>query len=132
MNVTGPIIRIIASNAAANNLLGGRVYPGVILQNAGYPCAAVNITGVQPNNSKTEASTLDVVRVQVDVYGVSMTSAAQAAAAIRSAIDYFTGTVNLTGGGTVIVKHIEYKGELSGFSEVPELCRIIQTYTYST
>ena len=40
---------------------------------------------------------------------------AATSAAIRSALDYYAGTVALTGGGSVVVAHIEYKNESDGF-----------------
>lgn len=130
MNVSGPIIKLIAGNTAANNLLGGRVYPGVIKQGSDYPAAAVNVTGVSPTNSKTKASDLDFCRVQIDIYATTPTAAGQTADAVRGALDYFTGAVTLNGGGTEYVEHIQYERELTGFSETPELFRIVQEYTY--
>lgn len=130
MNVTGPIIKIIANNSAANALLGGRVYAGVILQKSDYPCAAVNVTNTAPNNTKTHRSDLDINRVQIDIYGTTMTSAAETGQAVRDAIDYFSGPVTLNGGGLELVKHIQFEREITGFSETPEIFRIIQEYTY--
>ena len=130
MNVFGPISRIIAANVSANALMGGRVYPGITKQGAVYPKAAVNIRGVGPSNTKGAPSDLDIVRVQVDVYGETLTATDQAAMAIRAALDYFAGTVNLTGGGTITVKHIQFEREITGFSETPEIFRVIQEYTY--
>lgn len=130
MNITGPIIKLIASNTTANNLLGGRVYPGVIKQNSAYPAAAINVTGVSPTNTKTSPSDLDFCRVQIDIYATTPTVAGQTADAVRGVLDYYTGSVALTGGGTEYVEHIQYERELMGFSETPELFRIIQEYTY--
>lgn len=130
MNVTGPIIKLIADNSTSNSLLGGRVYPWVIKQGSMYPAAAVNITGVSPNNSKTSASDLDICRVQIDIYATTPTAAGQTADAVRGAIDFYSGTVTLTGGGTELIEHIQFERELTGFSETPELYRIIQEYTY--
>lgn len=130
MNVTGPIIKLIANNGTSNSLLGGRVYPWVIKQGSAYPAAAVNVTGVSPTNTKTSASDLDFCRVQIDIYAATPTAAAETADAVRGALDYYTGSVTLTGGGTEYVEHIQYERELTGFSETPELFRIIQEYTY--
>lgn len=130
MNVSGPIIKIIAANVAANALLAGRVYPSVILQDSAYPCAVVNVSNVRPNNTKTQASNLDIVSVQVDIYGVTPTSAGTVADAVRAALDYYSGTVTLNGGGSETIRHIQFEREIQGFSETPELHRIIQQYTY--
>jgi len=131
MNVSGPIAVLIAADATANGIMGGRVYPNVLKQETTYPAAAVTLVSNSPTNTKSQASDLDIITVQVDVYGETYTSAANAAAAIRTALDYQSGTVNLTGGGSVVVRHIEYKGQQDGFTDNAELHRIINTYTLS-
>lgn len=129
MNVAGIIAVRIAADATANGLLTGRVYPGVIKQEAGYPAVAVNLVTPGATNTKTQASDLDVATVQVDVYGSTYTSAADTSNAVRSALDYYTGTVSLTGGGTVNVAHIEYQSERDGFVERPDIFRRICEYS---
>lgn len=120
MNVSGPIKTLIAANGTANGIFSGRVYPGVLEQETTYPAAAINTISVTPANSKTTASTLDRVMVQVDVYGTTYATTAAAAAAIRGAIDYQTSG-SLT--------HIEFAGQQDMFSAKPELHRIMQTYS---
>lgn len=120
MNISGPIKTLIAANSTANGLMGGRVYPGVLEQESAYPAAAVNIVSVRPHNTKTEASTLDTVTVQLDVYATTYAATAGAAAAIRTALDYQAS-------GSL--KHIEFSGQEDIFSARPELYRIMQTYS---
>ena len=132
MNVFGPLAAIVASNSTANALFSGRIYPQVILQGATYPAAAITIITTEPTNTKTTPSDLDFVRVQVDVYGNTITAADQAAKAFRDALDYFSGEVTLASNATAHVKHIQFEREMSGFAEVPEVFRIIQEYSYST
>lgn len=120
MNVSGPIKTLIAANGTANGIFSGRVYPGVLEQETTYPAAAINTISVTPANSKTTASTLDRVMVQVDVYGTTYATTAAAAAAIRGAIDY-QSSGSLT--------HIEFEDQKDMFSAKPELYRIMQTYS---
>lgn len=120
MNVSGPIKTLIAANSTANTLMGGRVYPVVLAQETAYPAAAINVASVKAANSKTQASTLDRVEVQLDVYATTYASAAAAAAAIRTAIDYQT---------TGSLQHIQFEGQQDMFSAKPELLRITQTYS---
>lgn len=120
MNVTGPIKTLIAANGTANGLFAGRVYPGVLEQETAYPAAAMNIVSVRPSNSKTTASTLDKVILQIDIYSTTLATTADAAAAIRGAIDY-TSSGSLT--------HIQFEGQQDMFSEKPELFRIMQEYS---
>lgn len=128
MNVSGIVAVILAANGTANGLLSGRVYPGVVKQEAGYPSVAVNLVDPGPTNTKTQASDLDITMVQVDVYGSTYPSAADTATAVRTALDYYSGTVNLTGGTTANVAHIEYQGERDGYVERPDIFRRIQEY----
>ncbi len=131
MNVSGIIAVLIAADSTANGLLAGRVYPGVVKQEAGYPAVAVNLIDPGPTNTKTQTSDMDITRVQVDVYGSTYSSAAATSAAIRSALDYYAGTVALTGGGSVVVAHIEYKNESDGFVEKPDIFRRMCEYSIS-
>lgn len=120
MNVTGPLKTLIAANATANGIFAGRVYPGVLDQETAYPAAAMNVVTTTPTNSKTTASSLDRVTVQIDVYATTYATTAAAAAAIRGALDYKTSG-SLT--------HIEFAGQEDMFSAKPELFRIMQTYS---
>ncbi len=131
MNVSGIIAVLIAADSTANGLLAGRVYPGVVKQEAGYPAVAVNLIDPGPTNTKTQTSDMDITRVQVDVYGSTYSSAAATSAAIRSALDYYAGTVALTGGGSVVVAHIEYKTESYGYVEKPDIFRRMCEYSIS-
>lgn len=120
MNVTAPVKTLIAANGTANGIFAGRVYPGVLEQETAYPAAALNVVSTRAANSKTNASTLDTVTLQVDVYGTTYATAAAAAAAIRTAIDYQSS-------GSL--KHIEFTGQEDMYSAKPELHRIMQTYS---
>lgn len=120
MNVTAPLKALIAANGTANTLMGGRVYPGVLEQESAYPAAAINVVTTGPTNSKTTASTLDRVTAQIDIYATTYATTAEAAAAIRTALDYTTSG-SLT--------HIEFENQQDMFSAKPELFRIMQTYS---
>jgi hypothetical protein len=120
MNITGPIIALIAANAPANALLGGRVYPQKLKQSTAYPAAAINVTDTNPNNTKTGPSDMDRVLVQIDVYASNATAAAEAAEAIRVAIDYQ---------GSGDIECIFFRRTLDGLSEKPELIRKLTEYS---
>lgn len=120
MNVTGPLIDLIADNPTANALLGGRVYPQVLRQSSAYPAAAINVKGVDPNNTKTGPSDLDRVLVQIDVYAYNVTAAAEASEAIRGALDYQN---------TGDIECIFFLRSIDGLSEKPELIRKLSEYS---
>lgn len=129
MNVSGIIANRIAANVPANAAVGGRVYPGVLKQQTAYPAVCVNLIFPGPLNTKTNPSNLDIALVQVDIYGSTYTSVADASALIRAALDYQAGTFILTGGGSVDVQHIEYKSEKDGFTENAEIFRRLCEYS---
>lgn len=131
MNVSGIIAVRIAANATAHALLSNRVYPGKVKQEAGYPAVAVNLITPGPTNTKTGDSDIDITLVQVDIYGSTYTSTANTASAVRAALDYYSGTVSLTGGGSANVASITYETEHDGFSDNAELYRRIQEYYIS-
>ena len=120
MNIIQPIRELIAANTTANNLLSGRVYAEIIAQGSAYPCAALNVTGTAPNNTRTSASDMHVHRLQIDVYGATLASACQASEAIRAAIDY-QQTANITG---IFLQRI-----ITGYSDVPEKFRQMSEYS---
>ena len=120
MNITAPIRTLIAANAPAVALIGTRIYPGVLDQETAYPAAAVTMVSAAPTNSKTNASSLDRVSVQVDIYGSTYKSASDTAAALRTALDYQN---------TGVIGHIQFENQTDMFSEKPELNRIMQTYS---
>ncbi len=93
MNLTGPIAAIIANNAAAHALLDGRVYAALAPQNPAYPLAVVTHVGNDPKNNKNTPSPSDYDVVQIDVYGTTLAQCAEAAEAVRRALDYFRGNV---------------------------------------
>ncbi len=122
MNITGPIKALIAADSTANGLLAGRVYAGVLQQNSTYPAAVMNLITSTTTNTKTQAGDLDFINLQVDVYGSTVASASAAAQAIRNAIQYQTSGD---------IKHIQFERLQDGFSEVPELFRLISEYSIS-
>jgi hypothetical protein len=69
--------------------------------------------------------------VQVDIYGSTYTATAAASAAIRTALDNYSGTVTLTGGGTTAVAGITYTNEMDGYVERPDIFRRITEYHIS-
>lgn len=131
MNVSGIVSVLIAANATAHALIAGRVYPGVAKQETAYPCVVVNLVNPGATTTKREVSNLDITMVQVDVYGSTYTATAAASAAIRTALDNYSGTVTLTGGGTTVVAGITYTNEMDGYVERPDIFRRITEYHIS-
>ena len=87
MNVTGTIRALINADSTANGLLSGRVYAGNIPQSSAYPAVALNVISTRPHNTKTGASDLDIVLLQLDVYATTLADVADVVEACRGAID---------------------------------------------
>lgn len=128
MNVSGIVATILAADGTANGLLSGRVYPGRVKQEAGYPAAAVTLISPGATDSKTQVSDTDFTTAQISVFGSTYSSAVNTAAAIRNALDFYSGTVTLTGGGTEDVALISYSSEMDGFEDRPDVYTRICEY----
>lgn len=122
MNVTGTIRALINADSTANGLLSGRVYAGNIPQSSAYPAVALNVISTRPHNTKTGASDLDIVLLQLDVYATTLADVADVVEACRGAIDNSLSEP---------IRLIEYKNELDGYSGKAELYRRICEYSIS-
>lgn len=128
MSATGAIQKIIASDGTAATLLTGGVHSGVIPENITITAASITLIGNTPNNTKTGVSTEDLARIQIDVWAETLSKAEAAGNAIRTALDYYSGTVTLSDASTVNVDLIQYETEQQVYSDVPEAYR--KTYEY--
>ena len=116
-NVSGILYTILAGNATVTGLVGTdtgggyKIYPLTIPQAAALPAVRITEIAVEPSDTKTGASTLDAIRVQIDSYGMSMLTAQQLDEAVRGAIDRYRGSVTVegTGGATYIVDGIRFE-----------------------
>lgn len=122
MNIYATIRNYVNANGTANGLLSGRIYSGMVPQSSTYPAAVVNLITSSPTNTKTQASDLDFLRVQIDIYAETLASVDAVSDAIRGAIDYATSEP---------IRHIEFRSEMDGFSGKPELYRRICEYSIS-
>jgi hypothetical protein len=122
MNITATIRNYITGDGTANALLAGRIYAGMLPQSTAYPAAVMNIITNTPTNTKTAASDLDFVLLQIDVYSTTLASVSDTAEAIRGAIDYAVSDPIL---------HVEYKSEMDGYSGKAEIYRRICEYIIS-
>ena len=99
-SISGYVGTILKANSALSTLVGGRIFLNVIPQKKQLPAIVINVISTIPYNTKTEASSLDQVRVQVTIMAeTSATSdgqikADEIAEATRTALDYVTGTYN--------------------------------------
>ena len=128
MNITGPIKALIAANSTANGLLAGRVYPGIFPEQYTLPAVAINIVSGIPNPTKTAPGDVDTLRVQVDCYGTTYTSAQATADAVRGAIDWYRGNV-VSGLNSYAIDWINFEGTQDSWESEPKEWRIITEYS---
>lgn len=134
MNVSGPIKKLIADSAMSNGILAGRVFPVLAPQNSAYPLAIINITGVNPSETKDHRSWHDNIQVRVDCYGVEFPDASEADEAIRLAIDGYRGDIVLPGSfGTIVCDGIKFMTGSTDIQEEPllHICSSFYQFRYN-
>lgn len=134
MNVTGPIRKIITSNATAQALLSGRIFPVLIPKNTALPAVSIQVVSNLPSDTKSGVSGVDLVRIQIDSYADTYPGCAAVDEAVRGAIDKYAGTVNVTGsdvsasGVNYTIGGIRYETTQDIFEDNPEVFRLSSDY----
>lgn len=127
MNVSGPIKALLVASSTTNSLLSGRVYPVIFPEQYTLPAVAVNITGVNPNPTKSASGDIDTVFVQIDCYASTYSAAQNLSAAVRNVIDYYRGSVQV-GVDTYGIDYIDYEGQTDVWEEKPKEWRVSCDY----
>ncbi len=94
MNVGQIIYGILSATAGVTSLVSTRIYPDMAPQNATFPYIVFQKLSTQPTDTKEGASPLDKILVQIDCYSGSYDTSHTIAAAIRTALDRYSGTIN--------------------------------------
>lgn len=94
MNVGQIIYGVLSATAGVTALVSTRIYPDMAPQNVTFPYIVFQKLQTQPTDTKEGVSKLDKILVQVDCYSNNYDNAHSLAAAIRTALDRYTGTIN--------------------------------------
>lgn len=95
----GKFIRArLTGNATVTGLVGNRIFPVIMPQNAAYPAIVYTITGEPKDQSHTGAGSIDQITVNFNIWGDDYDVNEEIFAALRAALDYVPGTA---GGETV-------------------------------
>ena len=94
MNVGQIIYGRLSAVAGVTSLVSTRIYPDMAPQNATFPYVVFQKLQTQPTDTKEGVSPLDKLLVQVDCYSNNYDNAHALAAAVRTALDRYTGTIN--------------------------------------
>lgn len=129
-NISGILYTILAADSTVTALCGTRIYPLTIPQTTPLPAVRIVTVANEPSDTKTGASTLDAIRVQVDSYAASMLTAQQLDEEIRDAIDRYRGSVTVTGtgGATYFVDGIRFESRNETMEEEKDIFRISADY----
>lgn len=137
MNISGILYTILAADATTTGLVGQdaagqgwKIYPLTIPQKEAPPFVRVTTIAVEPSDTKTEESTLDAIRVQIDTYAATMLKAQQIDEAVRLAIDRYRGSVTVsgTGGGTYFVDGVRLENRNETMETEKDIFRISTDY----
>jgi hypothetical protein len=94
MNVGQIIYGILSATTGVTSLVSTRIYPDMAPQNASFPYIVFQKLSTTPTDTKEGVSPLDKMLVQIDCYSNNYDTAHSIAAAIRVALDRYTGTIN--------------------------------------
>ena len=94
MNVGQIIYGILSATSGVTSLVSTRIYPDMAPQNAAFPYIVFQKLSTQPTDTKEGVSPLDKILVQIDCYSGSYDTSHTIAAAIRTALDRYSGTIN--------------------------------------
>lgn len=129
-NISGILYTILAADSTVTALCSTRIYPLTIPQTTPLPAVRIVTVANEPSDTKTGASTLDAIRVQIDSYAASMLTAQQLDEEIRDAIDRYRGSVTVTGtgGATYFVDGIRFESRNETMEEEKDIFRISADY----
>ena len=114
------------ATAAVTALVSTRIFPDMATQDATYPFIVYSNDATQPTDVKDSASPLDVVTMSVMIYSNSYSQAQDIAAAVRTALDRMTGTVQ-----GVNVQSCRFEGQNSAQMEFDKHVFVIeQSYVF--
>lgn len=113
MNGEIAIVNILLADSAVGAICEDRIYILEAPQGAQFPYVIVELSDVEPFETKSGVSTTDHNSVNVFAYGQTYKSAYTLANAVRDALDGNSGTFN-----GVNVVDIVYRGETSFNEEI--------------
>ncbi len=107
---------------------GYKIYPLTAPQKEGLPYVRLTEIAVEPSDTKTVASTLDAIRVQVDSYAATMLRAQQIDEAVRGAIDRYRGSVIVPNDATYFVDGVRFENRNQTMEPEKDIFRISTDY----
>jgi len=126
MSKVGKAIYNILSNNSGVTSITTRISPLLIGQTLNLPAVVYSQLDTDPNDTKNGVSLLDEIQIEVDAIAETYAAAEDLAAAIRTALDRYTGTAN-----GVKVQSVQFNNESDTLEKVQNgLYTITQDYTF--
>lgn len=92
----GDIITRLLADSHITAVVGQRIFPVHVDQDATLPAIMVTITDMETHDTKTATSTDDILELDLTVYSKSAKQGFDIAENIRTSLDNFTGTMGST------------------------------------
>lgn len=106
MSVLRAVYSRLSSDTSLTALVGERIYPAVRPQDTTLPAVTYYHSGSEREYGLTYSSGLVSAFVTIESWATTIASALAVAAAVRGAMDNYSGT-----SGTVVVDHVDLNGE---------------------
>lgn len=107
MNIGNAIFAILSADATLETQLGGKkIYPLKAPQKSVVPYLIYRQISSTANDTKDGVSTLDIVRVQIDIFSKNHDDVCVMGELVRTLLDKYSGTI-----GSVNVDSIQYLSE---------------------
>lgn len=97
--------------------------PNYATQAQSLPWVVYHVTSTDPTDVKDTTSLLDKVYLQVDVMHTTYRALVTTAAAVRAALDGYTGTIS-----SETIQYIRFLDESDVYEEDPRVHRKVQSY----
>jgi len=94
MNLFGAIYGILNNNASINGIVGNKIFDLVASQTSTAPFITVQQVTMKANNTKSGVSGTDEYTMKISMLAETQAQAKDLAEKVRTALDYYTGTVN--------------------------------------
>ena len=120
------IVTLVTGNAAVKALIGLRLYPGVIPQDAKMPAAAYQVISTGRNYHHGGQSSISTPVIGFSIDSRSYEEAKAVAAAVRLVLSGYHGDV-----GAIKIGFISLQNEFEGYNPASEIHLVRQDYQIS-
>lgn len=113
----------LLSATGVTALVGTRVEPLLLPDNASYPSVVYRTFDREPTSTFADDVALSATSIEVESYGTTYASARATADAVKSALQRWSGTV-----AGIVVDHVFYEDETADYDSEARVFVISQDY----